>query len=76
MESAEDYLKIRVKPQQVIIGLLFYRDEWIGGDLKYQDDFMAAAEKQGCAVIPVFANSQMGSSKMRNPCPKPFASFL
>lgn len=76
MESAEDYLKIRVKPQQVIIGLLFYRDEWIGGDLKYQDDFMAAAEKQGCAVIPVFANSQMGSSKNEKSLSKAIRKFF
>lgn len=39
-----------------VLGLLFYREEWIWGDLSYQNAFMEEAEKQGYHVIPVFAN--------------------
>lgn len=74
--KTEDYLKACVKPDQVVIGLLFYRDEWIGDDLKYQNDFIEEAMRQGCSVIPVFANSQMGASKNEKSLSKAIHTFF
>ena len=45
-----------------VIGLLFYRDEWIWGDLSYHNAFMEEAEKQGYHVLPVFANGVPNTS--------------
>lgn len=42
--------------EKPVIGLLFYREEWIWGDLSYQNAFIDEAEKQGYHVLPVFAN--------------------
>lgn len=53
--SLDDYLG-QWKDDRPVLGLLFYREEWIWGDLSYQDMFIEEAEKQGYHVIPVFAN--------------------
>lgn len=45
-----------------VLGLLFYREEWIWGDLSYQNAFIDEAEKQGYHVLPVFANGSPDSS--------------
>ncbi|WP_296953583.1 cobaltochelatase subunit CobN [uncultured Dialister sp.] len=45
-----------------VIGLLFYREEWIWGDLAYQNAFIDEAEKQGYHVIPAFANASPDTS--------------
>ena len=46
------------------VGMLFYRDEWVWGDLEYQRAMVEALEKQGLNVICVFTNgmpnTQMG----------------
>ncbi len=39
-----------------MLGLLFYRDEWIWDDTAYVKAFLEEAEKEGYAVLPVFAN--------------------
>lgn len=42
----------------------FYRDEWIWGDLQYQNAFIRECERQGMNAIAVFTNglpvSEMG----------------
>ena len=38
------------------IGMLFYRDEWIWGDLKYQTAIIEEAKRQRLNIIPVFTN--------------------
>lgn len=37
-------------------GILFYRDEWVWGDLKYQTAMIEALEAQGMNVVCVFSN--------------------
>ena len=37
------------------VGILFYREEWIAGDLKYQKELVLALEKEGILGIPFFA---------------------
>ena len=38
------------------VGMLFYRDEWVWGDLEYQSAMVEALEAQGVNVICVFTN--------------------
>ncbi len=38
------------------VGIFFYRDEWVWGDLQYQAALVTALEKQGMNVICVFTN--------------------
>ncbi|MDY4921179.1 MAG: cobaltochelatase subunit CobN [Phascolarctobacterium sp.] len=38
------------------VGMLFYRDEWVWGDLTYQKAMVEALEKQGVNPICVFTN--------------------
>ncbi|MGN0954924.1 cobaltochelatase subunit CobN [Dialister sp.] len=56
MTDLNDYLRIFCIPGRPTLGFLFYRDEWVWGDTKYQDAFIREAEKQGLNVIPVFTN--------------------
>ena len=44
------------KPDLPTVGLVFYRDEWIWGDLQYQTALIKEAEKQSVNIIPVFTN--------------------
>lgn len=41
---------------KITVGVLFYRDEWIWGDLEYQNRLIKEIEKQGMNVICVFTN--------------------
>ena len=45
-----------------VLGLLFYRDEWIWDDTAYVKAFLEEAEKDGYAVLPVFANGFIDES--------------
>lgn len=45
-----------------MLGLLFYRDEWIWDDTAYVKAFLEEAEKEGYAVLPVFANGFIDES--------------
>ncbi|WP_440242190.1 cobaltochelatase subunit CobN, partial [Dialister succinatiphilus] len=56
MTDLSSYRERFYKPEGPTIGFLFYRDEWIWGDTKYQDAFIEEAERQGLNVIPVFTN--------------------
>ena len=44
------------KPDRPVIGLLFYRDEWIWDDLAYPAAFIREAEQKGCNALAVFTN--------------------
>ena len=50
------------KQDRPVIGLLFYRDEWIWDDLAYPDAFIREAEKKGCNVLAVFTNQMPDES--------------
>lgn len=56
------YLAAHCQDERPVIGLLFYREEWIWDDTAYQRAFMEEAEKQGYHVIPVFANGFVDES--------------
>lgn len=56
MTDLDGYREKFCVPGRPTMGFLFYRDEWIWGDTKYQDAFIEEAERQGLNVIPVFTN--------------------
>ena len=58
----DGFLEKYCKGNKPVIGLLFYREEWIWGDLAYQNAFIDEAEKQGYHVIPAFANASPDTS--------------
>ena len=51
-----EYEKDFCQPGKPTLGILFYRDEWIWGDLQYQSELVEEAQKQGMNVICVFSN--------------------
>lgn len=60
--DAEAYRAAHCAADKPVVGLLFYRDEWIWGDLSYQDALIRALQARGCQVLPVFANSFLDTS--------------
>ena len=44
------------QPNRPTVGMLFYRDEWVWGDLAYQSAMVEALEAQGLNAICVFTN--------------------
>lgn len=50
------YIKDFCKPNRLNVGVLFYRDEWVWGDLAYQSALVEEIEKQGMNAICVFSN--------------------
>ena len=50
------------KPDRPVIGLLFYRDEWIWDDLAYPTAFIREAEQKGCNALAVFTNQMPDES--------------
>lgn len=54
--SLAEYQKEHIKPGKPTIGLFFYRDEWIWGDLVYQTAIIEALEAKGMNVIAAFSN--------------------
>ena len=51
-----EYEKDFCSPGRLTVGILFYRDEWVWGDLEYQSRLIEDAEKQGLNVICAFSN--------------------
>ncbi len=56
------YLSSHVQGRRPVLGLLFYREEWIWDDTAYQQCFIEEAKAQGYDVIPVFANGLVDPS--------------
>ena len=51
-----EYEKDFCRPERYTVGILFYRDEWVWGDLGYQSRLVEEVEKQGMNAICVFSN--------------------
>lgn len=58
MASLDEYVKAYCKPDRPTVGILFYRDEWLWGDLAYKDALIAEIEKQGMNAVCVFTNGR------------------
>lgn len=57
-EDLASYQAKYCRPNRATIGLIFYRDEWILGDLSYQTEIIKALEARNLNVIAVFSNGQ------------------
>lgn len=55
-EDLHEYQRDFCNPDKPTVGVFFYRDEWVWGDLTYQTSFVEALEKQGINPICVFTN--------------------
>ena len=51
-----EYEKDFCRPGRYTVGILFYRDEWVWGDLEYQSRLVEEIEKQEMNAICVFSN--------------------
>lgn len=64
-ENLEEYTADFCHPGRPFIGVIFYRNEWLSGNLSYQDALIAEAERQALNIIPVFShgvkNPEMGA---------------
>ena len=64
------------KPDRPVIGLLFYRDEWIWDDLAYPAAFIREAEQKGCNALAVFTNQMPDESLGMPSIRKVFTDFF
>ncbi len=64
------------KPDRPVIGLLFYRDEWIWDDLAYPAAFIRETEQKGCNALAVFTNQMPDESLGMPSIRKVFADFF
>lgn len=57
---------------RITVGMLFYREEWVWGDLTYQQELVEAVEGQGMNMVCVFTNGipseEMGMPSLRQIC--------
>jgi cobaltochelatase CobN len=53
--DVQAWLTARHHPDAPTIGVLFYRAQWMSGDLAFVDALIQAIEARGCNVIPVFS---------------------
>ena len=74
--DVEEYFADFCVPGRPTAGFLFYRDEWVWGDLSYQTALIEEAEAQGLNIISVFTNGQpveeMGIPSLTQVCDKFF----
>ena len=64
------------KPDRPVIGLLFYRDEWIWDDLAYPAAFIRETEQKSCNALAVFTNQMPDESLGMPSIRKVFADFF
>lgn len=58
MASLAEYEKSYCKEGRPSVGILFYRDEWLWGDLAYKDALIREIERQGMNAVCVFTNGR------------------
>jgi cobaltochelatase CobN len=67
-DSAE-YRRLYCRPDRPTVGVLFYRDEWVWGDLAYQTTLVEEIERQGMNAVAVFsqgtANPELNAPGLR-----------
>ena len=51
-----DWLALRA-PQKPSVGIVFYRAHWMSGNTRFIDALLAALERRGMNVLPVFTSS-------------------
>ena len=58
MTDPAAYRKEFCREGRPAVGVLFYRDEWLWGDLAYKDALIEEIERQGMNAVCVFANGR------------------
>ena len=58
MTDLASYQKKFCREGRPVVGVLFYRDEWLWGDLSYKDALIEEIERQGMNAVCVFANGR------------------
>jgi cobaltochelatase CobN len=53
--NPETWLAAHHDPQAPTVGVLFYRAQWMSGDLAFVDSLIKALEERGCNALPVFS---------------------
>lgn len=72
----ESYIEDFCQPGRLNIGILFYRDEWVWGDLAYQSALVEEIERQGMNAVCVFSNGIPDASMGMPSLPEVFQSFF
>jgi cobaltochelatase CobN len=54
-EDSEAWLAAHHDPRAPTVGVLFYRAQWMSGDLTFIDALVQALEERGCNTLPVFS---------------------
>jgi cobaltochelatase CobN len=52
--TLSEYMKKKVDPNRVTVGLWFHQNHWQGGNTSFVDNIIREIEKQGANVLPVF----------------------
>lgn len=76
MTDAAAYRARFCRPGRPTAALLFYRDEWIWGDLFYQRAFAEEAERQGMNAVLLFTNGLPQEELGMPPLRRVFREFL
>ncbi len=71
-----EYEKDFCQPGRRTLGFMFYRDEWVWGDLEYQSLMVREIEKQGMNVICVFSNGMPNKELGMPSLPEVFHRFF
>lgn len=58
MDTLSAYEKAYCHADRPSVGILFYRDEWLWGDLAYKDALIHEIERQGMNAVCVFTNGR------------------
>lgn len=64
--SLAEYRAAFCQPDRPTVGLLFYRDEWVWGDLAYQQALVEEIERQGMNALAVFCQ-YVGNPDLQTP---------
>jgi cobaltochelatase CobN len=75
-EDAEAWLAARQQPEAPTVGVLFYRAQWISGDLAFVDALIYALEARGCNVMPVFSFTLRDDVTAADGLPPVFRRYL
>lgn len=54
LPTLDEYMKERVDPDRLTVGLWFHQNHWQGGTTNYVDSLIREIENQGANVLPVF----------------------
>ena len=74
--EVEDFIQQRFRPEQLSIGLLFYRAHWMSGNLQAMDSLIRRMEELGVNVLPLFSYSLKHNPDGDGEANRTFTEFL